>query len=141
MSVATNDRICPRRGSGRAIIGASSRLQSQQAPGRLQPRTRQPLAQSCWIVAGVRIVAGASFTEASLTEVSFTVAALATGMIVARLRATNAARMRYVIGFSLISRLVGRDVRLWWLHVGVCKPNDNAALRHLIYAHGGEMKI
>jgi hypothetical protein len=60
------------------------------------------LAQSCWIVAEVWIVAGASFTEASLIEVSFTGAALATGMIVARLRAINAARMRYVIGFSLL---------------------------------------
>jgi hypothetical protein len=59
----------------------------------------QPFDPSCW------------------TGVGALGAAFATGVMVARLRTINAARIKYVI--EILHLLVGRDVRLWtgiWMH-------------------------
>jgi hypothetical protein len=89
--------------------------------GGLQPHPRPDGAGlSCWTGGG---------------EV-FAAAAFATGVIVARLRAANAARMRMFIG--ILHLLVGRDVRLRWSERGRIRPDDNAASQHWSYASTGE---
>jgi hypothetical protein len=67
--------------------------------------------------------------------VSFSGAALATVVIVARLKTRNAARMRYFIG---ILNLVGRDVRLQ-LKYGMPGLTDNPSFADWIYALSEEV--
>jgi hypothetical protein len=81
--------------------------------------SRQPLDQSCWTGAAVE-------------------AAFATGVIVARLRAINAARMRYVIG--ILPPVVGRArCPASIQYMDVFSKYDNPDSVDWIYALSAEM--
>jgi hypothetical protein len=80
----------------------------------------QPFAQSCWIGAGTWS----------------TSAAFATGEMVARLRAKNAARMMYVIGNLNLS---SGEMSGLSPHMDICGSGDNPDLADWIYAASAEM--
>jgi hypothetical protein len=79
-----------------------------------------PFAQSCWTGTGL-LFTGASF---------------ATGVMVARLMAKSAARMRYVIG---ILHLSSGGMSGFTSHMGICCGCDNPDFVDWIYALHAEM--